>query len=175
MHMQPLILRHPRERGLASSRSLLIIFLAALIVIALGVYVAVLGPRQVIRCERVAEDTVDCTVRQSLFNLITLDEFNIPGVLAANLDQQCDGAEDCVYALQMYGNNGFVQVSRSYVRDLTLRQKLADTINEFLQNPEAQSVELKDRITSGGNIAAGLVFLALFTLLGVTIWLARRD
>ena len=176
MHLKTLsikMLRNPGEAGMASSRSLLILAQIVVILIAAAVFIGMLGPRQTIRCERVAEDTVDCKVTRTLFDLVTLKEINILGVLAANLDERCTGS-DCAYALQMYGNNGFVQVNDDYVRDLTLRQKMADTINEFLQNSEGQAVELNDQVNPTAYIASGVIFLLLLGLLGLTLWSQRK-
>jgi hypothetical protein len=172
--MHPKIVRNPGEGGMASSRSLLILAQVVIILVAIVIFIAMIGPRQTIRCERVAEDTVDCTVTRTLFDLIVLKEISIPGVLAANLDERCSGT-DCAYALQMYGNNGFVQVNEDYVRDLTLRQKLADTINEFLQDSEGHAVEMKDQINPSAYIASGVIFLLLFGLLGFTLWSQCQD
>lgn len=167
--MHPKMVRNPGENGMASSRSLLILAQVAIILIAVAIFIGVIGPRQTIRCERVAVDTVDCKVTRTLFGLITLKEISIPGVLAANLDERCVG-DDCAYAMQMYGNNGFVQVNDDYVRDLTLRQKLADTVNEFLQNSEGKSIEMKDAINPVAYIAFGVIFLLLLGLLGFSLW-----
>lgn len=172
--MHPKMVRNPGEGGMASSRNLLILALIVVILIAVAIFIGVLGPRQTIRCERVAEGTVDCTVTRTLFNLIVVKEINIPGVMAAILDERCAG-DDCAYAMQMYGNNGIVQVNDDYVRDLTLRQKLADTINEFLQNSESQMVEMKDQIRPSAYITAGVIFLLLFGLLGFSLWSQRQD
>ena len=168
------MLRNPGESGMASSRSLLILAQIVVILIAVAIFIGILGPRQTIRCERVAEDTVDCKVTRTLFGLVTLKEINILGVQAANLDERCV-SDDCAYALQMYGNDGFVQVNDDYVRDLTLRQKLADTINEFLQNSEGHAVEMKDQLNPIAYLASGVIFVLLFGLLGFTLWSQRQD
>lgn len=171
--MNPKVLHHPGESGQVSSRTLLIIAQVVIILVAIGIFTAVLGPRRTIRCERVMPNQVECTVTKTLFGLVRLDEYAIAGVLAANLDQNCDST-GCAYAMQIYGNAGFVLVDDDYVRDLTLRQQVADRINEFLQNPDSVSITLKDQVKPGMYIGAGLAFGVLVGLLGYSIWQSRR-
>ena len=163
----------PAKTTRTPSRRLLILLEILAILIALGAFIAIAGPTRTITCTRTSEGTVDCTIRTALFNLIPLDEFSIPGVMAAVVDQNCVN-DDCAYAMQMWGTSGLVPVDKDYVRDLTLRQKVADTINEFLQNKESPSIELRDQVRSVVYWGAGLVFISLFGLLGYTLWLGRK-
>ena len=163
-------IRTPREAGQASS---LILAQVALILVAAGIFAAIFGPGRIIYCQRVDENNVNCTITQTFFG-IGMKTTEVVGVLAANLDQRCEGV-DCAYALQMYGNNGFVQIDDDYVRDLTVRQAIADRINEFLQKSDGQEITLKDRVKPGAYIGAGVVFAALFGMLGFSLWQARRQ
>jgi hypothetical protein len=171
--MNPKVFHHPGESGQVSTHSLLIIAQIVIILIAIGIFVAVLGPSRTIYCERTTENNVDCTITKSLFGVIPLDEYAIPGVLAANLDQRCNG-DNCAYALQMYGTSGFVAVDDDYVSDLALRQQVADAINEFLQNPDSRNITLQDQVKPVVYIGAGAALLVLFGLLGYSIWQGRR-
>jgi hypothetical protein len=156
--------RKTHTRTAISSRGLLIIAQVVIILIALGIFIGVFGPGKTIRCQRTTADIVDCTVQKTIFGVLVYQEINIPGVLAANLDPKCNGT-DCAYALQMYGTSGMVPVDDNYVRNMT--------INEFLQNKDVASVELRDSYVSGVFIGAGIVFLILLGLLGFTLFRSR--
>lgn len=163
----------PAKTTRTPSRRLLILLEILAILIALGTFIAIAGPTRTITCTRTSEGTVDCTIRTALFNLVPLDEFSIPGVMAAVVDQNCV-SDDCAYAMQMWGTSGLVPVDKDYVRDLTLRQKVADTINEFLQNSDGRSVEMKDQVSPVAYIISGVIFLLLFVLLGFSLWGRER-
>ena len=172
--MTPRVPRFFRSAGQTSSLRLMIIVQVVIILVACAVFIAVVGPGRTIRCERASAEIVDCTVTQALFERIPLDTYTIPNVQAAALDRQCSG-DDCAYALEMYGNNGFVLVDQDYVRDLTVRQKIADRINEFLQNPDGTAITFKDQEQPLVYIISAAAFLALLFLLGVTIWQGKRQ
>ena len=163
-------IRTPREAGQANS---LILAQVALILVAAGIFAVIFGPGRTIYCQRVDENNVNCTITQTFFGM-GMKTTQVVGVLAANLDQKCSGI-DCAYALQMYGNNGFVQIDEDYVRDLTVRQAIADRINEFLQKPDGQEITIRDQVKSGAYIGAGVVFALLFGMLGFSIWNSRRQ
>jgi len=165
--------RHTSSEGRGSSHYLILIIQFIVLIIAVGIFIGVLGPGTTIRCERTVENNVDCVVTKTLFGTIVLKEYSVPGVLAAALDENCNGS-DCAYAMMLYGTSGKILVDDNYVRDMTLRQKIADTINKFLQNPDTRFVELKDQYPVGIYIAGGVVLLVLAGLLGYSIWQGRQ-
>ena len=171
--MTPKATHSPHPSRWTPSLRGMIIAQVAIILIGCGIFIGVLGPGRTIRCERTSEQIVDCTVTKTLFERIPLDEYSIAGVQAAALDRQCDGS-DCVYALEIYGTNGFVMVDEDYIHDLTVRQKIADRINEFLQNPDGTAITFEDQVQPVVYIVSGAALLALLVLLGITIWQGRR-
>jgi hypothetical protein len=158
--MSPIKRFNPANARQGSSRSLQWLVQLAILLIAMVIFIGVLGPRRVIRCERTPENNVDCSVRKTLFGWNFLKPLTVAGVMAATLDERCN-ATDCAYALQLYGTPGLVVVDDHYTREKTLLQKVADQINDFLKNEQSHSIELTDQYPAWTYIAGGVILLAL--------------
>lgn len=159
----------PRKISPAVARRLIIIAEIALLLIAIGVFIAYAGPHQTIFCERVTEETIDCTVTRTLFKLVKIDEINIPGSLFANLSEDCN-RKGCAYALQIFGKDmGFVQLDDHYQYNYNRLATLVDLINDFMQNPRSPSIEMAYQLNTVNYAVVAVIFLFLIGLLVITL------
>lgn len=167
--------KHTRRLSPATVRRLWIIIEILVLLTAIGIFIAYAGPHQTIYCERVTEDTIDCTVTRTLFNLIKIDEIRIPGSLFANLSEECDRS-GCAYALQIFGKDlGFIQLDDNYQYNYYRLEKLVDLINDFMQNPRSPSIEMAYQLHTINYVVIAVVFAFLIGLLVITLMGKERS
>ncbi len=160
---------HPRKISPATVRRLWIIIEIIVLLVAIGIVIAYAGPHQTIFCERVTEETIDCTVTRTLFKLIRLEEIYIPGSLFANLSEDCNRS-GCAYALQIFGKDmGFVQLDDNYQYNYYRLETLVDLINDFMQNPRSPSIEMAYQVNTVNYLTVAIVFAFLIGLLVITL------
>jgi hypothetical protein len=174
MYMPSKTEKRTRRLSPLATRRLIIIAEIALLLIAIGIFIAYAGPHQTISCERVAEDVVDCTVTRKLFNLVKLNEISIPGTLFANLSEDCDRS-GCAYALQIFGkDSGFIQLDDHYRYNYYRLETLVDLINDFMQNPRSPSIEMAYQLNTVNYVTVAVIFVFLIGLLVITLTAKER-
>jgi hypothetical protein len=169
MYMPSKTEKHTRRLSPRATRRLIIIAEIALLLIAIGIFIAYAGPHQTISCARVSENTVDCTVTRTLFNLVKIDEIRIPGSLFANLSEDCDRS-GCAYALQIFGKDmGFIQLDDHYQYNYYRLETLVDLINDFMQNPRSPSIEMAYQLNTVNYVTVAVIFVFLIGLLVIAL------
>lgn len=158
-----------RKISPATIRRLWIIIEILVLLVTIGIFIAYAGPHQTIFCERVTEESIDCTVTRTLFKLIPLEEIHIPGSLFANLSEDCD-RKGCAYALQIFGKDlGFIQLDDNSQYNYYRLEKLVDLINDFMQNPRSPSIEIAYQINTINYLTVAVIFVFLIGLLVITL------
>jgi len=166
--MSPKTTRLSRKLSPQAIRRLIIIAEIILLLGAIGFFIVRAGPHQIIRCERTAEERVDCRVTRSLFKLIQYDQIEIPGALFANLGEECNRS-GCIYALQLFGaDSGFIEIE-PYMQYSKHQATLVDLINDFMQDLESPSIEIAYQLHTINYSTNIVILLFLVGLLVITI------
>ena len=126
-----------------------------------------IGQTSILRCARVENNQVDCTLTTTWMKLRTLRERQIEQLQAAQVETDCDD-DGCTYRVLIATTGYELPLSEAYTSDEGEHRALAKKINDFLKDPNQRSLEVE---TGGGwmtmipvlFIAVGVVFAALST------------
>lgn len=141
--------------------------------IILIVTLATAGKQLTLGCTRLASGDVDCTVRQSILGVITLEEKSIAGVQSVAVSQQCVDVK-CKYRLELYGTQGLVPVNEKYSSNYDQLNEVENQFNNYFMDKNRSFVQMKEETKPIMIIAVGVVFLVIWAYLGYLIWQVRH-
>jgi hypothetical protein len=137
--------------------------------IILIITLATAGKEQIFRCDRLITGEVDCTVKQSILGVITLNSKTTAGVQAISMGQQCVDV-DCKYRLEMYATQGLVPVSDTYSSNFEQLVNIKNQFNNFFTNSNSSYVQMNAETNPVLIVGVVAVFLLIWGYLGYLIW-----
>ncbi len=167
--MPPTPARPSRKLSPQAARRLLIIAEIVLLLGAIALFIALAGPYQTIRCERTAQQVIDCRVTRTLFKWIEYDTIELPAALFASLGEDCEPS-GCRYALQVFtAEQGFIEIER-YRQYNNHHSTLVDLINDFMQDEESPSIEIAYQLNTLNYLIFAVAIAILLGMIAITIW-----
>lgn len=115
-----------------------IVALAAFIII----YLFLVSRSWAADCIKDADGMINCRVRTTVLEVITLEEKTITGMAAAGVGNNCEGA-DCKYRVELYDNQGVPHpVEEQYTADNVVKEKVVKLLNQFAIDPNKKEITL---------------------------------
>ncbi len=148
-------------------RFYIVIGLATLLILVVTLITA--GREQIFRCDRLNTGEVDCSVKQSLLGVITLDTKTTAGVQAISMGQQCVDV-NCKYRLEMYATQGLVPVSDTYTNNYEQLVNIREQFNNFFTNKTSSYVQMNVETNPILIVGVLAVFVLIWGYLGFLIW-----
>ncbi len=148
-------------------RFYIVIGLATLLILVVTLITA--GREQIFRCDRLITGVVDCSVKQRLLGVITLDTKTTAGVQAISMGQQCVDV-NCKYRLEMYATQGLVPVSDTYTNNYEQLVNIREQFNNFFTNKTSSYVQMNVETNPILIVGVLAVFVLIWGYLGFLIW-----
>ena len=118
------------------------------------------GQRNLVTCARLESTHVNCRIERAFLGLIPSEELVISRVTGTKIETNC-GDDGCTYAVYLLSDEQEVALSDLSISDLDSVEADQERIDEFLNDPEFDSLEF-----TSGPAWFGMLFSLPFALLG---------
>jgi len=147
--------------------------IGALTLIILLATLAIAGQERILRCDRSSTGEVNCTVKQSILGVITLNSTVSTGVRAITIGEQCAGA-DCKYRLEMYTAQGVIPVDDKYSSNYNQLLDAFSKFNTFFTNTSNLNMQMNIKTNPILIVGVAAVCVLIWVYLGYLIWQVNR-
>ena len=124
------------------------------------------GQQTTLNCLWVEPMQIECNMKKSWLGLVPLGEESVRGLEGAMVDESCD-EDGCTYRVELDTADGIVPLTSFYSSGSKSKQKTADRITAFVQEPMQDSLLVK---ANAGLLAYVMAFV--FILAGPVIVLS---
>ncbi|RPI20683.1 MAG: hypothetical protein EHM70_26205 [Chloroflexota bacterium] len=156
-------------RGRSTRRTVSQAIAGAFIVIVGLVCFYFLGGQTVLACQRAAANQVTCTLRTTLFGLVTVREKPEISLLGAHVEESCD-SDGCTYSVILDTGQGPVSMTGYSSSGSRSKQETVQEINSFLRAGETSlSIRENNIVGLGISIVLFLTGIAILAAAGVDL------
>ena len=133
------------------------------------------GNRVQLECIRAEAERVDCRILSRWYGLVPLAESQVENLQAASLEVYCD-EDDCSYRILLATNRGGIPLTQYYSANRRPKEGAVQAIEEFLADPQAETLAVQAGSAAEGGIANLLppILAGLGLLFGYFSWQGLR-